>query len=201
MNRTKAMVRVAGLAFVLSTSQISVFAESPCAESKVDETIPAVTSMKNQYGHKALKVRIKINATPKYVWEAVRENRLADPDVQYSKITQINECQKTVEQKYHSIPIFGATTCVMRVDEQNQKRIDFILLKSDRLAEFEGSWELIPSADEKSTTLELSNHLKLNAPIPQKLVDAFAAPKMKARVLFVKELAESKQQVQIAAKN
>jgi hypothetical protein len=203
MKKTLRILQFTALAIGLFTiTQSNVLAE-PCekkSEQKKNAEQLQVVSAKNKYGHHALTVQIVINAPPNLVWEAIRENRLADPDVQYSKFTAINETERMLEQKYTSLPIFGATTCTLRLEEELHKRIDYNLIKSDRLSEFEGSWVLSPSEDQHSTTLELSNHLKLNIPVPQRLIDAFAAPKMKTRVMWVKNLAENKNKMQIASR-
>lgn len=157
------------------------------------------THERNCFGHKSLTMRIVINAPADLVWDAIRENRLSDPDVQYSKSTPLSETVRILEQKYVAIPIFGATTCKLKVEENKLRRIDYNLISSDRLKEFEGSWILASSEEPGQTELCLSNHLKLNLPIPQRLIDAFAEPKMKARLLWVKELAESKKKLQIAS--
>lgn len=157
-----------------------------------------ISESKNIYGHRALRIRVLINASPLVVWQAIRDARNDDPDVQYSKITQINQTERILEQKYIALPFVGATTCVLKVEEDTGKRVDYRLMKSDRLAEFEGSWVLTPVQDDKATVMELSNHIKLKFPLPQKLVDVFANKKLKMRALFVKNKAEAKQ-LQVAS--
>lgn len=146
----------------------------------------------NADGHRMISVRMLINANQLLVWRAIRDSRKDDPDVQYSKITQVSETEKILEQKYVALPVFGATTCVLKVNEEAGKRVDYKLVKSDRLAEFEGSWVLTPVGETK-TMMELSNHIKLKFPLPQKLVDMFTGKKLAARALFVKNKAESAQ--------
>lgn len=187
---------------LLAITSSNVSAE-PCKKeidsSKNSEELK-IASTRNKFGHHALTVAIVINAPPNLVWEAIRENRSSDPDVQYSKFTAINESERMLEQKYTSLPIFGSTTCTLKLEEELHKRIDYNLVSSDRLSEFEGSWVLSPTEDMHSTRLELSNHLKLNIPVPQRIIDAFAAPKMKTRVIWVKNLAENKNKMQIASR-
>ena len=202
MKKTQRILQLTALAIGLAITQANVLAE-PCEkkiEQKKNSEQVQVVSAKNKYGHHALTVQIVINAPANLVWEAIRENRLSDPDVQYSKFTAINESERMLEQKYTSLPIFGSTTATLKLEEELHKRIDYNLIKSDRLSEFEGSWVLSPSEDQHSTTLELSNHLKLNIPVPQRIIDAFAAPKMKTRVMWVKNLAENKNKMQIASR-
>lgn len=146
----------------------------------------------NAEGHRMISVRILVNANQRLVWQTIRDSRQDDPDVQYSKITQVSDTEKILEQKYVALPVFGATTCVMKVNEDMGKRVDYKLIKSDRLAEFEGSW-ILTQAGENKTMMELSNHIKLKLPVPQKLVDMFTGKKLAARALFVKTKAESAQ--------
>lgn len=203
MKRLQATSLLVGLSILfIQADQNSALANPFKSEKKSAESSDSISmcSERNKFGHHALKVQIKINAPAPLVWEAIRENRLADPDVQYSKFTQISETQRLLEQKYTSLPVFGSTTCTLQLEENVHKRIDYNLIKSDRLSEFEGSWVLTPCEEDGTTMLELSNHLKLNIPLPQKLLDAFAAPKMKSRVLWVKQVAENKRQSQIASR-
>ena len=171
---------------------------APSCKNERNEVL--VSTEKNKFGHKALKASIKINASPKLVWEAITAHRESDPDVAFSKITYISESEKVLEQKYVSLPVLGATTCTLHLNEELYKRIDYHLTKSDRISAFEGSW-ILSSQDGDSTELELTNHLKLHMPIPQKIVDAFSAPKLKARLAHVKQLAEAKRQTQIASRD
>lgn len=203
MKKSQAISVALGMALLWS-GQTYVCAK-PCTKVQASADMNAnelnVCSEKNKFGHHALKIHVHINAPPNLVWEAIRENRAADPDVQYSKFTEISDSERLLEQKYTAIPIFGSTICVLKLDEQLNKSIEYNLVSSDRLSEFEGRWVLCKAEEDGGTELELSNHLKLNLPVPQRLIDAFSAPKMKARVMFVKNLAESKKQLQIAAKN
>lgn len=178
-------------------TQVSAEAAPNCKTEKGEMT---VSTERNKFGHKALKATVKINASPKLVWEAITAHRDSDPDVAFSKMTYISETEKLLEQKYVSLPVLGATTCTLHLNEELYKRIDYQLAKSDRISEFEGSW-VLSSQDGDSTELELTNHLKLHMPIPQKLVDAFSAPKLRARLAHVKHLAESKRQAHIASKD
>lgn len=140
---------------------------------------------------KAIRVRMVINASATNVWKAIRDTRSDDPDVKFTKITWINDTQRILEQKYVSVPFLGATTCVLHVSEDPLKRIDYELVRSEHLSEFNGTWLLSEAADGRSTVIEVSNHLKLKFPLPQKIVDAFTRHKLKSRVQMVKESAEA----------
>lgn len=183
-------------------AQISAYAAPEQHASAVNSDARkdiCVFSEKNKYGHKAIKGSVRINASVKEVWDAIRDHRESDPDVASSKLTYLPGNERVLEQKYVAIPVIGSTSCTLKLDEDLYKRIDYTLMKSDRIKEFEGSW-VLTSEDEHSTTLELSNHLKLHLPIPQRLIDAFAQPKLKARLAMVKKIAETKRQSQIASR-
>lgn len=140
---------------------------------------------------RSIKVIMTINASPRAVWKAISESRTDDPDVKFTKITKISETQKLLEQKYVSLPFLGSTTCVLQVNEDPLKRIDYELVRSEHLSEFDGTWILSESEDGKSTLVEVTNHLKLKFPMPQKIVDSFARHKLRSRVQIVKSNAEA----------
>ncbi len=201
MKKLQAIAVGMGMAFLFSGQSYVCAKPEAKMQATGDANTLDVSSAKNKFGHHALKIRIYIDAPANLVWDAIRENRASDPDVQYSKFTEISDTERLLEQKYNAIPLLGSTTCLLKLEEKLNQSIDYNLVKSDRLSEFEGSWVLTKADDERGTVLELSNHLKLNLPVPQRLIDAFSAPKMKARILFVKNLAENKRQLQIASKN
>jgi hypothetical protein len=146
---------------------------------------------KKNHNDKSIKITMLVNASTKSVWHAICDNRDDDPDVQYTKITKISETERLLEQKYVSIPFVGATTCVLHIAEEPGKRIDYELVRSEHLASFGGTWVLSPTEDGKSTIVEVSNHIKLKFPMPQRIVDGFAKHKLKARVEMVKQQAEA----------
>jgi hypothetical protein len=146
---------------------------------------------KKVHDDKSIRITMVVNASTDNVWHAICDNRDDDPDVQYSKITKISDTERLLEQKYVSIPFVGSTTCVLHIAENPGKRIDYELVRSEHLSAFGGTWILSPSEDGRSTTVEVSNHLKLKFPLPQKIVDGFAKHKLKARVELVKQQAEA----------
>lgn len=154
----------------------------------VDDLAGNVSGANSKSG---IKMSILVHASAANVWHAICDNRDDDPDVKYSKITKINDTAHLLEQKYGSIPFFGSTTCVLHIEEEPFKRIDYKLVRSDSLSHFSGTWHLTPCADGKSTMVEVSNQIKLKFPLPQKLVDGFARHKLKSRAMLVKNSAEA----------
>lgn len=161
-------------------------------KTKEDKTTlqAAAPSKITNSGKPRLRASIVIKAPPEVVWEAVHEERKTDPDMAYSKVLRQGVNEATLEQKFTLIPVIGSAVCVMNTQEVPNRRIDYQLVKSDRFKAMEGSWVLTPSADGKSTTLELSSHLDLGLPIPKSMFNSVAEKKLQKRVAHVRELAE-----------
>lgn len=159
------------------------------SDRTAEATVERMLTETGSDSHKGIKLRMVVNATANSVWHAICDNNDNDPDVKYSKITRISDTERLLEQKY-AAPFLGSTTCVLRINEDHLKRIDYELVRSDCLAKFAGMWVLSPGPDGKSTIVEVSNQIKLKFPMPQKIVDTFAKRKLKSRALLVKKVAE-----------
>lgn len=155
------------------------------------------TNERTTSGDRAVKARILIMAPPSIVWDSVHKERSHDPDIEYSKVIERqDENKSTLEQKFVLLPIVGSATCLMSNDEIPLQRIDYRLLKSDRnFKAMDGSWVLSPYNDGRSTILELTVHLQLSFPIPQAIVDSFSARKLDKRLHNVKDTAETAEKV------
>lgn len=141
-------------------------------------------------GRRWVTAKVKINAHPSVVWEAVHEERKSDPDLAYSKILEEGKNEKTLEQKFQLLPVIGTSVCVIKSHEIPNKRIDYYLLKSDRFKAVEGSWLLQPTED-GSTILELGSYIDIGVPAPRSFVESIAGKKLERRVNAVRKFAES----------
>lgn len=141
-------------------------------------------------GKARVKASIVIKAPPEVVFNAVHEQRKVDPELAYSKVMKqgVNEAQ--LEQKFTAIPMIGSATCLINTQEVPNRRIDYQMIKSDKFKSMEGSWVLTPSADGKSTTLELSSHIDTGLPVPRMMMNGITKQKMERRLSHVRELAE-----------
>ena len=146
-------------------------------------------------GHRWVKAKILIKASPSVVWETVHEERKRDPDLEYSKVLshdpQTN--QAMLEQKFALIPIVGTATCVMKNIEVINERIDYNMVSSDRFKALEGSWVLTPGADANETYLELSTYCDLGLPIPRGMIEGATGKKLQRRLANVRNMAEATQ--------
>jgi len=137
-----------------------------------------------------VKAQIKIAAPSNIVWQVVHEERKHDPDIAYSKTISEGDHEFLLEQKFALIPVIGTSVCQMHQKEVPGSRIDYKLIKSDRFKVMEGSWVLTPSADNLSTTLELSTTLDLGMPVPRNVINHITAKKLERRLAHIKEMAE-----------
>jgi hypothetical protein len=166
--------------------------KSDCQKKAQAEAV--VSSEQKPNGHKWVKARILINASPHIVWDTVHEERKKDPDLSYSKIlSQESETQATLEQKFALIPVIGTATCVMSNVEVPFERIDYAMLSSDRFKALEGSWVLVPGSEPNQTYLELSSYVDMGLPIPRGMVDGITAKKLQRRLANVRTMAEATQ--------
>jgi hypothetical protein len=133
---------------------------------------------------------IKIEAPPHLVWNVVHEERKHDPDMAYSKVLSEKDNEVLLEQKFTVLPVIGTSVCTMQQKETPDSRIDYKLIKSDRFKVMEGSWVLVPSADNKSTTLQLTTTLDLGMPVPRGIFNAITAKKLDRRLQHIKTMAE-----------
>ncbi|MBS2006619.1 MAG: hypothetical protein JST01_06240 [Cyanobacteria bacterium SZAS TMP-1] len=138
----------------------------------------------------AVKAHIKINAPSDVVWQVVHEERKHDPDIAYSKTISEGDNEFLLEQKFALIPVIGTSVCQMHQKEIPGSRIDYKLIKSDRFKVMEGSWILTPSADNQSTTLELSTKLDLGIPVPRGVMNHVTTKKLERRLSHIKDMAE-----------
>jgi hypothetical protein len=138
----------------------------------------------------SVKAQIKIYASPSVVWQVVHEERKHDPDIAYSKTISEGNNEFLLEQKFTLLPVIGTSVCQMQQKEIPECRIDYKLVKSDRFKVMEGSWVLTPSADNQSTTLELTTMLDLGMPVPRALVNHVTAKKLERRLHHIKQMAE-----------
>lgn len=161
-------------------------------ECRKDDAPPIVSSEQQPNGHKWIKAKVFIKATPHVVWETVHEERRRDPDLAYSKVLKAEENQATLEQKFALLPVIGTATCVMRNTEIPNQRIDYSMISSDRFKALEGRWVLSP--ERNGTSLELSSYCDMGLPmIPRSMIDGVMARKLQRRLTNVKAMAEATQ--------
>ena len=172
----------------LSKAKKETAAPQPPVQAAAPQPEPVRQNLNS--GKPRVKASIVIKAPPEAVWDAVHEQRKTDPELAYSKVLKQGVNEAVLEQKFTVIPMIGTAVCTMNTQEVPNRRIDYQMIKSDRFKAMEGSWILTPSADGKTTTLELSTHIDLGLPVPKSMINGATHKKLERRLSAVRELAE-----------
>lgn len=104
-----------------------------------------------------------INAPVKAVWEAMRTLRRNDPA--HRKILSCKAGDYVVEEKFEGIPVIGSAVCTYKEHETPMQKLQYSLIKSDKLKAFYGEWNLKPAGDNK-TEVQLSSRTDAGISIP-----------------------------------
>jgi hypothetical protein len=136
---------------------------------------------------------VLIKAPADVVWETIKKQRELDPDMEYSNTLSRNGNDAVIEQKFTGLPIWGSTTNVISEHETPFSRVDYKLIKSDKLKKLEGSWVLTPAENGASTSLSLSSHLDVGIPFTGGIAKKMATKLVNKRLTNVKILAEQTQ--------
>jgi hypothetical protein len=136
---------------------------------------------------------VLIKAPVSVVWETIKRQRELDPDMEYSKTLSRSGNQAIIEQKFTGLPVWGSTTNVIQEQETPFSRVDYQLVKSDKLKALEGSWVLAPADNGGSTRLSLSSRLDVGIPFTGGIAKKVASRMVTKRLTNVKALAEQTQ--------
>jgi len=134
--------------------------------------------------------KILINTPPEYVFEAVRKQR-TDSKRGRSLISFDGKTAK-IDDKMEGVAIYGKVHNVWEETEKPYEGLDYKLLSSDHFISADGHWILTPSADKKSTTLELQCLLDsgLKIPFADNITRMNLSKDSKERLKRLKEWAE-----------
>lgn len=128
-----------------------------------------------------------INASKDQVWNVISATGHFD-----DKLQSVEGNEAIVEQKFKTLPLLSAIVIIVKAKVTPKERIDFEMLKCDRLKAFAGSWVVVPISDEK-TRLILNMYVDPGLPVPRFLVNQFIGGKVKTRLKKVKLLVERAQ--------
>ncbi len=144
-----------------------------------------------------------INAPVKEVWDALKVIRRSDPA--HRKVISSGGGDYIVEERFEGIPIIGEAVCTYKEHEIPMKKLQYQMVKSDKLKAFEGEWELTPTCDGKQTIVKLSSRIDAGIRIPfaGKITRDQTAKSIAARLGVVRDIASRTQvaAVESAIKN
>jgi hypothetical protein len=141
--------------------------------------------------HPMIVSSINIRANPTLVWKTIRDPALRK--CFHRKVISSCDHKFVVEDTFPGIPVIGSTTCIFNETEEPFERVEFALVKSDRLKQFEGFWTLTPINGGKETNLQLSAFCDcgINLPFARCLTNSTVHRFMNAELAETKETAES----------
>jgi uncharacterized protein YndB with AHSA1/START domain len=132
-----------------------------------------------------------INAPAKTVWDAIRS---PDLPMDHRKVLSVGDREAVVEETFDNLPVLHSSTCIIKETETPYRRIDYTMVKSDKLKALAGAWIINPMKDGR-TSVELQSSLDsgIHMPFARKIADDVAMKICRQRLSVVKEAAESTQ--------
>ncbi|PWU00065.1 MAG: hypothetical protein C5B53_04600 [Candidatus Melainabacteria bacterium] len=139
---------------------------------------------------KPLSASVEIAAPPEAVFEAIQKTR--DSTLMHRKLLSYDGKVAKIKENLEDVPIYGKVECIWEETETPFERIEYKMLSSDKFKSGSGTWILTPSADHKSTNLELQSFLDtgLHVPFAGEITKMGAAKDNKVRLKRIKEVAE-----------
>jgi hypothetical protein len=115
-------------------------------------------------GHNFLEQTLVIKASPKVVFEGIQRSRTADPERRH--LVSQQQDVAIIDEKIPDLPVIGTAHLVYKEIEVPFKRIDYLLVSSDKFKAFEGSWELTPLENGEGTKVILKSYSDLKVWVP-----------------------------------
>ena len=122
--------------------------------------------------HRGVESSIVVDAPPKIVFESIQNSRFKEPE--HRKLVSHHNQVALIEESFPELPVIGMAHCTYKEIEIPFRKIEFQMVKSDKLKAFEGYWELTPVDNGEKTEVKLRT---------------FSEPKI--WVPFVKELSST----------
>jgi len=114
--------------------------------------------------HPCIEQTLVIKASAKVVFEGIQMSRLGDPDRRH--LVSHQQDVAIIDEKITDLPIIGSAHLVYKEIEVPFKRIDYLLISSDKFKAFEGSWELTPLDNGRETKVVLKSYSETKAWMP-----------------------------------
>lgn len=142
-------------------------------------TVPA-----SAQGHKGVSSSTIVNAPKEAVWQVLSEFGHFD-----DKLHSMDGNDPIVEQRFRGLPLMGGTSVLLKAKAKPMERIDFHMIKADKIKEFSGAWTLDPISAHK-TKVHLTMNIDTGLPAPRILINQYIHGRVKSRLRTVKMLAE-----------
>ncbi len=104
-----------------------------------------------------------IKAPVKMVFEGIQNSRTSNPEQR--RLVSQHQDTSVIDEKISNLPVIGTAHLVYKEIEVPFKRIDYLLVSSDKLKAFEGSWELTP-LENGDTRVSLKSYTEVKIWVP-----------------------------------
>jgi hypothetical protein len=104
-----------------------------------------------------------IKAPVETVFEGIKMSRHTTPEKRH--MVSHEKDSAVIDEKISDLPVIGTAHLVYKEIEVSSKRIDYLLISSDKLKTFEGSWELTP-LDNGETKVSLKSFTEVKVWVP-----------------------------------
>jgi hypothetical protein len=156
----------------------------------------------NEKGSDMSSASIRINAKPEEVWKAIRNPRPLDV---FSRRVVSSDKNKvvTVEDTFTQLPVLGSTKCLVSENETTAcRRVDFSMIKSDKLKAFKGYWAIkpLPGGNESELQLAIFADTGVKMPFAKCITKKTMSKNIKLELAAAKEQAEASQRTAGAPK-
>jgi hypothetical protein len=115
-------------------------------------------------GRDGIEQSLVIKAPAKVVFEGIQMSRTADPERRH--LVSQHQDVSIIDEKILDLPVIGSAHLIYKEIEVPYKRIDYLLVSSDKFKAFEGSWELTPLDNGRATKVSLKSYSDLKVWVP-----------------------------------
>jgi hypothetical protein len=134
--------------------------------------------------------RVSVKASAEEVFGALRMERTAP--VCHRKLICFDGKVARIDEQMTNVPIYGKVHCIWEETEFPYTKMDYKMIESDHFKVAYGSWVIVPTSDQRKTTLELRTNFDsgLTVPFSDQITRVNASRDAKERLKRIKEIAE-----------
>jgi hypothetical protein len=149
------------------------------------------------YSHnQSVQESIVVPATTQFIYRAIQKARNTGGS---RKLVSYKNNQAVVEELFDGLPLIGTANCTYKEVETSPTRIDYSLLRSDKLARFDGAWILTAENDGRTKiTLSSTTVCGIHLPFADKLTAQAALKRIERRLQEIAGVAITEQRLAVA---
>ncbi len=136
-----------------------------------------------------MKKSITVNASPQAVWDAIISYRTSEPSARF--VVSQDGPKTVIEEEFGGLPLIGTSKVVYEETESPIDRIDFKLVRGDKLSKFEGAYTIRSNGGATDVDLVANLDIELQFPFKDQILNSQAEKDMDKRLQYIKQHAES----------